>query len=155
VVGYEANGGFLSASALQVAGELPALPTRDALIVPLSVLSLARRQGLKLSELVRGLPQRFTASDRIEHFPSELSQRHLQGLSAGGASAVAAMFPSLGPVAELSTIDGLRIRFASGEIVHLRASGNAPELRCYTEAATEERALELNAFALGILRGWA
>ena len=25
---------------------------------------------------------------------------------------------------------------ASGEIVHLRQSGNAPELRCYSEAGT-------------------
>ena len=29
---------------------------------------------------------------------------------------------------------------ASGEVIHYRASGNAPELRCYAEAASEERA---------------
>jgi phosphomannomutase len=32
---------------------------------------------------------------------------------------------------------------SSGDIVHFRPSGNAPELRCYTEAATPERAEEL------------
>ena len=32
--------------------------------------------------------------------------------------------------------DGLRMTLASGEIVHLRRSGNAPELRCYSEAGT-------------------
>jgi phosphomannomutase len=37
-------------------------------------------------------------------------------------------------------MDGLRLTFANGDIVHLRPSGNAPELRCYTEAATEARA---------------
>ena len=33
-------------------------------------------------------------------------------------------------------------------MVHYRASGNAPELRCYTEAATAERADELLAWGL-------
>ena len=55
---------------------------------------------------------------------------------------------------EISNIDGLRITFASEEVVHLRPSGNAPELRCYTEAGSEARAVELNAQALGVLRGW-
>jgi len=39
--------------------------------------------------------------------------------------------------------DGLRITFANGEIVHLRPSGNAPELRCYAEADNQERAAAL------------
>ena len=33
-----------------------------------------------------------------------------------------------------------RVRFESGDIVHLRPSGNAPELRCYAEAASSEAA---------------
>ena len=33
--------------------------------------------------------------------------------------------------------------FKNGEIVHLRPSGNAPEFRCYAEAKSEERAVEL------------
>ena len=32
--------------------------------------------------------------------------------------------------------------FDSEEIIHLRPSGNAPELRCYTEAASGARATE-------------
>jgi phosphomannomutase len=36
--------------------------------------------------------------------------------------------------------DGLRATFASGDIVHLRPSGNAPELRCYAEADSPGRA---------------
>ena len=36
--------------------------------------------------------------------------------------------------------DGLRATFANGDIVHLRPSGNAPELRCYAEADSAERA---------------
>jgi phosphomannomutase len=49
--------------------------------------------------------------------------------------------------------DGLRVTLASGEIVHLRPSGNAPELRCYAEADTAARARELAAWALGAARG--
>jgi phosphomannomutase len=41
------------------------------------------------------------------------------------------------------TTDGLRVSFASGDIVHLRPSGNAPELHCYAEANSVERARTL------------
>ena len=44
--------------------------------------------------------------------------------------------------------DGVRMTFADGDIVHLRASGNAPELRCYAEAASLEVA---RALAMGAL----
>ena len=38
--------------------------------------------------------------------------------------------------------DGLRITLTNGRIVHLRPSGNAPELRCYAEAEQAEIARE-------------
>ena len=39
--------------------------------------------------------------------------------------------------------DGLRARFADGSVVHLRASGNAPEFRCYVEADSKAAAAGL------------
>jgi phosphomannomutase len=48
--------------------------------------------------------------------------------------------------------DGLRATLASGEIVHLRPSGNAPEMRCYTEAASGARAKALMEAALEQVR---
>ena len=59
VVGYEANGGFLLNSDI-VAGarKLRALPTRDAVIVILGILLLARQKRQKISELTAGLPMR-------------------------------------------------------------------------------------------------
>jgi phosphomannomutase len=154
VVGYEANGGFLTATDFTPAGALPALPTRDALLVPLAVLLRARAQGTSISRLLASLPQRFTASDRLEDFPTALAKERLGALAQGGPEAVAAAFPAFGEVAEVSMVDGLRVTFTSDEIVHLRASGNAPELRCYTEAASEPRAVQLNEQALTVLRGW-
>jgi phosphomannomutase len=59
VVGYEANGGFLTRSDITRDGRtLPALPTRDALIVPLAVLGLAAAHGVPVSALAALLPPR-------------------------------------------------------------------------------------------------
>ena len=158
VAGYEANGGFLTAQDIERDGRiLPALPTRDAVIVALAILSLAR--GRRLSELAAELPARFTRSDRIKEFPTELSQARLAVMTSGDPdrdrAAVEAVFAdAFGPVAGLDTTDGLRVTFASGEIAHLRPSGNAPELRAYTEADTAERAEEMNRVCMGVLAGW-
>ncbi|MEP7050931.1 MAG: phosphomannomutase [Pseudomonadota bacterium] len=154
VVGYEANGGFLTATDFRFAGRLPALPTRDALLVHLAVLLSARSQGIRISQLLATLPQRFTASDRLEDFPTALAKERLAVLTQGGPGGIAQAFPNFGVVKEVSSVDGLRITFASEEVVHLRPSGNAPELRCYTEADSEPRAIKLNEEALSVLRSW-
>ena len=48
-----------------------------------------------------------------------------------------------GEMITYDTTDGLRLTFDSDEIVHLRPSGNAPELRCYAEANSSCRAKDL------------
>ncbi len=56
----------------------------------------------------------------------------------------------------VNVLDGVRLYFASGDIAHIRPSGNAPQLRIYANAATQERADAIVADALrepdGILR---
>jgi phosphomannomutase len=154
VVGYEANGGFLLDSNITTGGRrLRALPTRDAVIVILGLLLLAKQQGKKVSELAATLPPRYTASDRLKNFATEKSQAILAGFNSGSEaadkSAVEKMFGGIcGQVASLNRTDGLRITFANEEIIHLRPSGNAPEFRCYAEAKTDERAREITASAL-------
>ena len=59
-----------------------------------------------------------------------------------------------GRVSDTDTTDGLRISFENGEIIHLRPSGNAPELRCYNEADSPERARALNTACLAVLSAW-
>ncbi|MEL0584264.1 MAG: phosphomannomutase [Candidatus Thiodiazotropha sp. (ex. Lucinoma kazani)] len=84
VVGYEANGGFLSADRLMLNDQiLEPLPTRDAVIVILSILMLSRQSNLVISELVNRLPARFTHSDRLKAFPTELSQQMLARFQSG------------------------------------------------------------------------
>lgn len=141
VVGYEANGGFLLGSDIEREGRtLTALPTRDALLPMLALLCMAKEKGLLLSELPTTLPSRFTASDRIENFPTEQSHRLIGSLQKNHDQAAALLAPGSGTVAGVDLTDGLRVTFESGVIVHLRLSGNAPELRCYAEADTPERA---------------
>jgi len=160
VAGYEANGGFLLADEVSIGdAKLAALPTRDALIVILSVLMLARQSRLSLAELVSTLPGRFTHSDRLRDFPSVLSQAKIATFNSGDqaqdvAAAEAVFAQQFGEVKMIDATDGVRITFTSGEVVHLRPSGNAPELRCYTEADSPERAQLINRLCLEIMQGW-
>ncbi len=155
VVGYEANGGFLTQSPIEREGRiLPPLPTRDAVIVAIALLMMARGQQCPVSALRALLPPRYTASDRLKAFPGDISRRHIEALREGGAAAIEDMFPTLGPVDTVDETDGLRITFSNGEVVHLRPSGNAPELRCYVEADAPARAAALNRECLHILEGW-
>jgi phosphomannomutase len=160
VVGYEANGGFLTDSDLVRDGKrLPALPTRDAVIVAVAILAAAKAAGKRVSRLAADLPLRFTYSDRIKSFPTELSARRLaefdSGDDAADRRALEVVFAAhFGSVSRLDRTDGLRMTFESGNIAHLRPSGNAPELRAYTEAASEEQARDMNAICMRILAGW-
>jgi len=155
VAGYEANGGFLTHDPIEKDGRiLSALPTRDAILPAIVLLLLARQQGVAVSELSDLLPPRFTASDRLKNFATSLSQEHIATLAEGGSEAIMSNFPGLGDVIEVDQTDGLRITFSNEEIVHLRPSGNAPELRCYNEASSAQRAAELNAQCLQILSAW-
>lgn len=160
VVGYEANGGFLQQTTLMnEKSTLSTLATRDAAIVPLAVLLLAQDKQLTISELVNTLPQRYTFSDRLKDFPTQLSQQILAKMVSGDDAAnyrnIQTYFPSLSLPININTIDGVRISFSNGDIVHLRPSGNAPELRCYTESYTELRAKELNNSCIKIMKGWS
>ncbi len=160
VAGYEANGGFLLATEIRRDGRvLPALPTRDAVVVAVCVLVAARARGRPVSSLAGDLPRRYTHSDRIKDFPTEISLARLAAFASGDpaadrAAAELAFADRFGPVAGIDVTDGVRITFASGEIAHLRPSGNAPELRAYTEADSPERAAAMNAICMELLASW-
>ena len=60
--------------------------------------------------------------------------------------------------ARINWLDGVRVRFASGDVAHFRPSGNAPEMRFYSNADTAARAAEVTAAGVadgGILRHMA
>ncbi len=160
VVGYEANGGFLIASDITRDGRvLGALPTRDAVIVPLSILSLSCEKCLKISELLKTLPERYTFSDRLKEFPTELSQTRIAIMSAGGemqrkSNIEKVLGDQFGEVIATDITDGLRITFDNQDVLHLRPSGNAPELRCYSESSSQQQAMDINRRCMLLLEAW-
>ncbi len=139
VVGFEANGGVLLGSDVKVgSGSLAALPTRDAMLPILAVLGLAAKGKHKLSHLLSEMPARFTQSGRIEHVGSDTTGPFLASLL--DPQRRGTYFHSAGLIEKFDNIDGIRVVLVTGDVIHYRASGNAPELRCYTESASLEQA---------------
>ncbi len=151
-VGWEVNGGFLTGDDIELNGKtLKALPTRDAVLPIICALLTASESGKKLSEVFGELPRRYTGGGLIDDVPQnqidqfkvqsgnkeamqDLADRVFEGTSFGKA--------------ELDITDGLRLIFESGDVIHLRPSGNAPQFRVYTNADSQERADDLVTQAL-------
>jgi phosphomannomutase len=147
VVGFEAKGGFLLGfEARGPTGPLAPLLTRDALLPILAPLAAARAAGQGVAALLAALPARATAADRLPGIDPTRVAALLARLEADPAARAGLLGP--GEIG-LDLTDGLRLRFAAGHILHLRASGNAPELRCYAEADTAGTATMLVRETLG------
>lgn len=152
VVGFEANGGVLLGSDLVRGGrKLTALPTRDAMLPILCALGQVVRQGRPLAQLGADFGFKAAASNRLKDIPSEKSAAFLLQLLQDRPFLGRLLLP-LGGVAALDDKDGVRLTARNGEVVHFRASGNAPELRVYVEAATPERAEDLLEWGLAQAR---
>lgn len=144
VVGFEPNGGFLVGSSLEKNGRvLEPLLTRDAVLPILCLLSMAKENGVAVSELPRRLPSRFTASDRLQDFPTETSRQLVSDLAASPVAIHELLSGLCGKSTGVDLTDGLRIFLENNEIIHFRPSGNAPELRCYAESASQSRSEQL------------
>lgn len=142
IAGFEANGGFLLGSDIDLDGKpLSALPTRDA-VLPFLMLLAAAGKGT-ISPLANALPARYTYSDRIQNFATARSQAMLvKGIKDPQDLLVKLGFNDV-LVMSADTTDGLRLGLNNGCVIHLRPSGNAPELRCYAEADDMAKAQEL------------
>jgi phosphomannomutase len=148
IVGFEANGGFLTRSNF---GKLKALPTRDCFLPILAVLFAAKNSAKLVSSLTESFPMTAALSDRIENFPLEKSKALMAKLTQSQENLGAFLRP-LGQLKSLNATDGLRATLDDGSIIHLRPSGNAPEFRCYVEASTNEKAASLMEQGLQLLR---
>ncbi|MFD0930236.1 phosphomannomutase [Methylophilus glucosoxydans] len=142
VAGFEANGGFLLGSPSPQFPALAALPTRDAVLPVVILLTQVKQLGQALSQQVAMLPQRFTASDRLQNFATSKSQALLAEWSVNLDVLVDALKLPF-KVSQVDTTDGLRLTLTSNQIVHLRPSGNAPEFRCYVEDVSVAAAMTL------------
>jgi|SRR5579862_328006 len=163
VAGWEVNGGFLTGSDIKINGhKLKPLATRDAFLPIVCALVMASQANRKLSELFAALPARFTQAGLLDEFPVDRSQAILRKFSGNSASIyqdLAKFFrpkDGFGKIIDINSLDGIRITFNNHEIAHIRPSGNAPQLRIYSVADSQNRADEIVAVALdepdGILR---
>jgi phosphomannomutase len=149
LVGFEANGGFLTGVDFVVNNQvLHALPTRDSVLPALIVLAISYEKTRPLSQLTNNYPNRYTASDRIKDIATTVSRQLLVNIKTSKAKQLEllSVIGQEGEALEIVSIDetdGLRMTLSNGDVVHLRSSGNAPELRCYVEAAECARAQEL------------
>lgn len=142
IAGFEANGGFLLGSDIEYNGKpLSALPTRDAVLPALMLLAAAGRGSI--SPLVAALPKRFTYSDRIKDFPTVRSQEIITSGKLDPEQLIRILGFNNLTVAHVDCTDGLRLTLSDKSVLHLRPSGNAPELRCYSEAESVELAYHI------------
>ncbi len=141
VAGFEANGGFLLGSDVTRDGKtLPALPTRDAMLPILATLAAARAAGLPLADLVSALDAGDMASDR---FRTRRPRQAAPSSRGSGMRISGRLPPPIGSPDSIDEQDGIRIGLDGGRTIHFRASGNAPELRCYAEAKSAQDAQDL------------
>ena len=84
IVGWEANGGFLTRSDIPLAaGTLAALPTRDSTLPILANLFAANEQRIGLAALWSRLPARFGRAGLCDNVPVTVSQAILSRLVPG------------------------------------------------------------------------
>ncbi|WP_070970493.1 phosphomannomutase [Vibrio sonorensis] len=141
VGGFEANGGYLLGSDLNINGSvISGLPTRDAILPVIAVL--ANLNGRSIIDLVESLPDRFTSSDRLQNYPTSEGLSLLEKVRKSPEIALKALPNSINGICVngVDVTDGVRLILNNDEIIHLRTSGNAPELRCYAESNTQEGA---------------
>ena len=109
-----------------------------------------------MSALLAELPPRVTFSDRLQNFATERSEAIFAALLQGEEAAQIARLDGLfggiaGAITGVDLTDGIRMTCADGCVLHLRRSGNAPELRCYSEADNVELATAINAACLKVV----
>lgn len=146
VAGFEANGGFLLGTEItRHQRSLTALPTRDAVLPALELLIASCKSGV--STLVKSLPDGVTVSDRLQQV-DVVRCRQLLVAAANDPQDMLEQLALNSVVWSADVTDGWRCILADQSVVHLRMSGNAPELRVYIEASNSTAAEKLLSIVL-------
>jgi len=110
-------------------------------------LLAAQKQNGSLSKLFAQLPPRFTGGGLIDNVPEDQIQkfRTIYSDKAIMQRVANQIFgeSGLGQVTEIDVTDGLRLTFETGDVIHLRPSGNAPQFRVYSNASSQKQANHL------------
>lgn len=152
VIGFEANGGVLLGTQMNNDKKtLAALPTRDGILPLICILYYIHSNHIKLSDLVKKYFHAYTASNSIKDISpltSKLLFEYLQNNN------IKSFFHSISDVKRIDVLDGFAIYFKDDTMIYLRQSGNAPELRCYTQANSKENAELLNQQSINQIKKW-
>lgn len=157
VVGYEANGGYLTYTpvVLPTTGRvLSPLPTRDCMLPILCLLALAKQRNGSISKVVASLPERFTLSDRVKEMPTDVSKALIERLHEDTQFAAMFVRQSGNGIKSTDTTDGFRMTLDNEDVIHIRPSGNAPECRCYVESDRLDKAEELLELGLAQIKAF-
>ncbi len=96
---------------------------------------LDRNPGRKLSDLKRGLPVAFTSPTMSAHCPDEEKYAVVEGVRAEYEALAAADGRLCGrAIAEVITVNGVRVALEDGSWVLVRASSNKPEIVVVVES---------------------
>jgi phosphomannomutase len=147
--GYEANGGYILATDLSDKGKiLNKLVSRDAVLPMISLIAYSKKLNLPISTLVSKFEKRFTSSRKVDNFPTEKSKEIINRFYLNNQivkTKVKEFFKSILDleITDINTLDGVRVTYENMDVLHIRPSGNAPELRCYVESDSQEKADKL------------
>lgn len=120
VVGWEANGGFLTGSRFALGrGTLAPLPTRDAVLPILAVLLTAAQKDVQVSEVFARLPHRATRAGLLDDFAPAASQAIL-----------AAFQPRDAAQAVRFTAEGVLVEATDGRVLPVADDAAGPYLAC-------------------------
>lgn len=107
------------------------------------MLLAAASGGKNVSDLVSDCTVRFSASDRIQKFATEKSKQLIETYTNDTPALITLLGFEKLTVSSVDVTDGLRMTLSNDDVIHLRPSGNAPELRCYSESTSDEKARAL------------
>ncbi len=133
-VGWEANGGFLTATPVSIpgGGVIDALPTRDAFLPILAALCASLGAGSTLQSLFARLPRRFGKSGLLRELPREKAFAVVRMFSLQDSSVLEARRepPGTGPWA-LTHMDGTRVVLAAADPLLQSVNGICREVGRY------------------------
>ena len=136
-VGWEANGGFLTAApvAIPAGGNLAPLPSRDALLPILAALCASLGRGESLASVFSRLPARFGKSGLLRSFPREKALAIIRRFSLEDSSVLEARRDRSSPATwTLTRMDGTKEIVAVGSPLHGQISRICDEVGRYFTA---------------------
>lgn len=147
IMGWEVNGGYLVGTDVDMPSGtvLKSLPTRDALLPIICTLVQAIDHQVSISQLFAEYPKRYTQAGLLDDFPVEASQKIIKLFSDKdqAQTALKSVLRAEDGFSELLHVDmtdGARLVFNNHDVLHIRPSGNAPQLRAYANADSQDRA---------------